>query len=235
LAGVKASLARLATFSQDLTRCGSVGRRWRRTQNIDQDLSVKLLFSPEASRQLASGLAKDLYEIALWTIAVFSYMYYRAYVDGAGSRHPWVVAVAGWNKLGATALVVSWYAQGRATPLLLLLGAVPELLMGLYIVKKWRDSGSRLVAQDGGDGDKSAASVAPTSTNPNTAPGNWVFAFASAHAFLIVVPSLLLSLTGVRYRKLEATASRLYRTRLRSTQRVLPSFFVPRTPTRMSA
>jgi hypothetical protein len=160
-------------------------------QNVDQDLSVKLLFRPEASRQLASGPTKDLYEIALWTIAVFSYMYYRAYVDGS-HRHPWIVAAAGFNKLGATALVASWYAQGHATLLLLVLGAIPEIVMGLYFVNKWLDSGSKVVVVD------SNVAKSTTTTNPTTAPKNWVFAFASAHAFALSFPSLLLSITGVR-------------------------------------
>jgi hypothetical protein len=91
-------------------------------------------------------------------------------------------------------------------------------LLGVYFVKKWLDTGSKVVV---GTAEEAAASA-----NPTTAPKNWVFGFASAHVFLIAFPSLLLSITGVRYyEEWMRKQTCPFATDLPSTMRCFPRLF----------
>jgi hypothetical protein len=57
------------------------------------------------------GLTKDFNEYVLWSVAGFSFGYYRIYVDGAMNQ-PLFVFVGGAAKLGAACILLSWYLQG---------------------------------------------------------------------------------------------------------------------------
>jgi hypothetical protein len=88
--------------------------------------------------------------------------------------------LGGVSKLGAASIIVSWYLQGHATHLLLLLGAAPEIGFGSYFLATWRGL---------------EPSQPPAPAAGRTGPKNWVFGVAAAQLLLMASSSLVLSLT----------------------------------------
>jgi hypothetical protein len=162
-------------------------------QSSDDDPLTWLLWRPSAIAEpssLRDSLTKDLTDVALWLIALHGLGYYLVYRDGA-QNHPMFVGSGAASKLVGVLMRGSWFAQGHATALILIVVAVPEIAFGLYMFRTWWwDMGAAWKCDD----DASSGSTA----NPRIAPGNWLFGFAAAHAFFLAFPVLLFNVTGVR-------------------------------------
>ena len=149
-----------------------------------------LIFPPTEMSVLSDPglLTKLLNETVFGVVTLFSFGYYRIYADGASNQRLFLF-LGGLSKLGAACILVSWYLQGHATWLLILLGVMPEIGFGSYFLAVWW--GLRRL-----EADQPPSSLSVMTAPDRTGPTNWVFGVAAAHLILLAAPSFVLSITG---------------------------------------
>lgn len=106
---------------------------------LDQDPLLKMLIGEDNERFIAMttpGITKDIYELALASVALWAFGYYRIYMDGA-SCQPLVLCLGGIGRINAALLLLRWYMDGNVKVALVLVGSVPDLILGSYCIYVW--------------------------------------------------------------------------------------------------